>query len=267
MRKKTGGHASLLLARYEHSNHDLPRALRRQLAVFVLCPKVGISALEELFARPLGQTPRSHYSWMWYTAMCHSGLERYWDEFIHRYNTEVSFRECLRWLRLQATEHEWLTLSRRLGVKRLQPSDYDAKPRTNKYWTRGGIWDRRNGLTRVIVLGESLERDYSYNTTTAALGPARARTLERELHNLIPYDDLLYPDAVAQAMAYVRRRIPEILGHRRQASLKTVSWFFQERLPVGDGYVDFRSRYSCAFKVRKRGRRVVGHWLPPKDLK
>src|SRR3972149_653039 len=104
---KTAGEASLMLAKYEQMNSDLPRETRRQLAVFVLSPKVGLPALEELFERELGQTPDRHRAWFWYNAIRLSGLESSWSEFASRYNSTACFYCAIRWLKRQASPAEW----------------------------------------------------------------------------------------------------------------------------------------------------------------
>ena len=265
---KTAGQASKLLAEYEHLNTDLPRNLRRQLAIFVLAPRVGTPILEELFQRPLAQTPLRHRSWLWYTAMRTSGLERYWPELVSRRNSGEPFGTLLRWLRSQATEEEWALMGNRLG-KRINPAHWSWKSsgKPTNYWTKGGVWDRRNNFTRIIILGESLdgERDHTYSTLTQAITPASCRLLERELHNTIDEETLLFPDAIHQAVAYTRARIPQLAGHKiNRASYKTAAWFFQTHVPDASGKYFYRhiddACYRREFKIHNR--LIRWEWFP-----
>lgn len=260
-----------MLALYEDDNRDLRRSTRVQLAVFVLAPKVGIKALEALFERPLGKTPFRHRSWMWYTAMNTSGLEPCWDRFATRFNSGESLHDCLMWLKSQATDEQWATLSRRLGVPTfkdkniLNPYWWKPHPRKKRteYWTRGGTWDRRNPFTKVIIFGESIERGEPINTVCSALSDADLRTLEREVCNVVDEDRLLYYDAVKAAVQYLRWRIPDILGYKRDTtSYKTVSWFFKRPVPYqsgAQGEIDWR---LDANYPRPAGPRRHWGWFP-----
>jgi hypothetical protein len=263
-----------MLAKYEHLNSDLPRATRRQLAVFVLAPKVGTKVLEELFERPLGQTPIRHRAWLWYAVMSLSGLEYLWDEFAQRHNETGCIHHALKWLRLEGGEISWKELSRRLGIPVLKKGHdtlsafwwkHVEHAPAQRIWTPGGSWDRRNNITRIIVLGESVERDYDYNTATRKLGPSGAKRIERELHALIDQSQLLVPQAVAEAVAYVRRRIPEILNRSRDAvSYRTVSWFFQEDIPHPKrGWVKYLDEINYPRKKIEHDDEIFVEWLPP----
>lgn len=268
MKVWTAGQVSLLLAKYDELNKDIPKAERRQLAVFVLARHVPVPLLEELFERPLGQTPRRHHSWMWWTAMRWSGLAQHWDEFAGRYNSGTDLRDCLVRLRVRASDDEWDTFSRRLGCAifthwtRLQPSHWKTPNGGRNYWSRGGVWDRRSGLTRIIVLGEHLERDHSFNRFSRALTPAAARLLEREVHNLVDEEALLHPDAVKMAVDYVRRRLPQLTGFRYPTcSLQTVAWFFQSPVPHSEGWwVKQDSPHKR--RMHTTNSRKILEWLP-----
>lgn len=245
-RLRTAGEASLLLLKYEALNADLPRETRRQLAIFVLVNRVGKAALEELFDRPLGQTPRRHRAWLWYNAIRLSGLEKFWDEFQELYNSGVCLHCCLAWLKEQASPEEWALLSRRMGVSlefgkggtSLNPHwwKHTEHKQRNEIWTKGGTWDRRNNFTRVLVSHEHLTRDHDYNDVTRVLSQGDCKQLEIELRNLCNPEYMLVPQAIVGAVEYARRRIPTLLGYKRKySSYKTVSWFFQCKVPHPDG--------------------------------
>ena len=236
------------------------------MALFVLAPKVGTKALEELFQRPLGRTFFKHRSWMWWTAMRHSGLERHWHEFAYFHNEGVSICQLLKTVRSVATPEEWLLLSRRLGVPVFKPQEalnphwYSRKGAEYAYWTKGGTWDRRNNFTRVIVLGQGIRtRDHNHNTITRKLSFRNCEQIEKEVFNIVDPDALLYPDAIDKAVEYVRWRIPTMIGRKARSSYSMVSWFFQRDVP-GPGGVFY-------YKGDTKPRRVTQHtkdlrWLP-----
>lgn len=240
---RTAGRASKLLDEYEKLNDDLPESTRRMMAIFVLAPKVGTEALEELFQCNLGQTPFRHRAWIWYMALRTSGLEPLWDEFAERHNRGDSMQSCLRWLRSEAGDERWRLLSNRLGEvlfndrAALDIYKWHDRPQDgNSIWTKGGTWDRRNGMTKIIVLGEHIEREPYDVGYVQDLDPQELRTLESELYNLINPDKMLAPQARHLAVKYTRRRIADLAGWKtRMPSYKTVSWFFQTEIQDPSG--------------------------------
>lgn len=274
-KKRLASEASLMLAEYEAINTDIPREVRRQLAVFVLATKIGGDSLDKLFARPMGQTPFRHRSWMWYTAMATSDLGHYWDEFAGQHNQGVPMRDCLIGLRDHATPKQWECLSRRLGIPvfkdgslTINPHWWNSKGSTRKIWTRGGVWSRANKLTKIIVLGETLDgqRDHTFSQITRALSLNECKLIEREVCNVVDEEVLLYPDAIHAAIAYVRARIPIILGLKRSyTSYRVVSWFFQTKIPQeSKGWVNYTDNYQKPKRQsRSRNDPYWIDWLPP----
>lgn len=265
-RKRTVGEASLLLKKYEDLNSDLPKTTRRQLAVFVLAQKVGKESLEELFGRPLGSAPFRHTSWMWYTAMRLSRMGHLWDEFVERRNTDTPMDACLYWLRDQVDDATWRLFSDRLGCvifrdARLKPSDWSGSRPAKSVWTKGGVWSLRNNFTLILLLGEHLERDYTYNRLSKKLGPGGAARLERELRGTVQARDLLYPEAIRQAVVYARERIPQLADdvRNRKASYNTTSWFFQQPIPVSEGRV---TDWTYSQSRRTTRRTYQYDWFP-----
>jgi hypothetical protein len=266
-KKRTVGQASLLLAKYEQLNSDIPRETRRQLAAFLLARKIGKAVTEELFQCKLGRMLR-HTSWMWYTAMRTSGLGHLWDDLAACRNSGTKMSLCLNNIRDKASEAEWRLLSDRMGVAIFYPgqtllhtSVWHHSATQASIWTRGGVWYRRNNFTRIIVLGEHLERTYDYNTPARKLGPDGARRLEDELHNVIDEETHLYPDAVAAAVEYTRNRLPELANYRakQRSSYKTVSWFFQQLIPLPGGWTVSYRRTSRRRNRDSQGRSYT--WL------
>lgn len=265
---RTAGEASLLLHHYETLNKDLPADVRRQLGLFYLASKVGRPALEELFERPIGTTPWVHVSWFWWNCMRASGLERLWDEFAIRKNSGSSLRSCLRWVRRESTPEEWALLSRRVGAPILQntalikPGTYSPSESTSSVWTKGGVWDKRNSFTRIIILGEKIEgRDYTYSHVTRKLNDERCWKIEREIRNFVDENSLLYPDALMSAVAYAKDRLTDYLRWPvKRVGPVTASWFFQRPVPVGGGLtVSYKDRIMDT-RRSKHGARML--WFP-----
>ena len=247
---RTAGEASLMLHQYEELNKDLPAGVRRQLALFVLAPRTGIPVLAELFQSRLGKTPIRHVSWFWWNAMRSSGLEHLWDEFVTRKNNNIPMADCLIRVRRKADPENWKTLSRRAGTaifqgsSLLNPHRYRRTPTKGlKVWTKGGVWDRRNNFTKIIVLGEHLTgRDYAYSQLTKKLDDASCGRIETEIHNFVDPDDLLYPDAYLSACDYARVRIQKQVEWKRNVGDVSLSWFFQGPVLVPGGRVSLFSR-------------------------
>lgn len=279
-RKRTEGEAARLLVEYENLNKDIPKSDRRQMAMFFLAPKVGRKTLEELFQRPLGQTPFRHRCWFWWKMMSYSNIGHLWGEFADLHNMGICTHHCLRWLKGETTEEEWIELSRRYGAplkrsktNRINVNWWKPTPRGNPtIWTKGGEWPKGNNFTRIIILGEHIERtDWNYNQVTRALEPADCLTLERELSNLYDPDSMLAPHIIKEAVQYVRHRIPRILLYKRDTtSYKTTSWFFQTHVPHPDGgflhYTDEVDYPRKRMKTREHGQQEwFIDWLPPED--
>lgn len=271
---REAGIASRLLNDYERGNDDLPRPLRRQMAVFALAHRVYKSTLNELFERNLGQTPWRHRAWFWWTCFRTAGIPEWWDPFASRMNDGAYVGEALRPVREGVTRAEWALLSRRYGftifndngevirISKFGVGWKDGPPQS--VWTKGGNWGRRSSFTRIIILGEHIERDYSYNTMTRKLGPEGARALERELAGLIDPDALLVPDAWQRAVEYVRRRIPQMVGWKVTASYRTAAWFFDE--PVREAhsglYYDPRMDADYPVHINKHNAHTYWDWIP-----
>lgn len=261
---------SRLLAEYEELNSDLPKQTRRQLAIFVLATRCSKAVLEELFGMPLGSTPRRHRSWLYYNAMRFSNLGDYWDHFAHLKNSGHSMQVCLKDLRDIASRDDWETFSNRLGCaifkdrKRLNPTHWTTPGSQKDIWTRGGVWSRAHGFTRIIILGDHLERNYDYNIISRNLGPHGAQLLERELHHTIDQEALLFSEAISRATEYARERIPTLASvyTEKRSSYHTASWFFGERVPTGPGrLVDYEWEHIRGTSIRAN----TYDWFPIED--
>lgn len=222
---------------YKESNSDLPRDLMNQMAVFVLAKRLSKQVLEDFFGRPLGIAPRWHRSWLWYQAMRTSGLGHLWPELAERFNGGESMKSCLVWLRSVVSKQSWGLMSVRMGStisgrNYIKPSEYSRFNNKNLYITKGGVWSTRSQITKIIVLKQHIDRDYTWNRRTVKLGPDKARRLESELANVIDYERMLYPDAICAAVSYVRERGAEMIGERTHFGTAMVSWFFQYPVPI-----------------------------------
>lgn len=234
--------------------------------------------LEQLFERPLGQTPNRHRSWLWWQAFRTSGLASFWSGFTGYKNSGLaSMEELLRELQHDATDDQWTLFSKRLGYwpKRLRPRswhrlDEPTEP-PRRLWSKGGCWDRFSPYTRIIWFGDHLKRDYSFNAMASALGPTHARAIEYELFQLIDPDSFLHPDAIARAVEHAAVRIPYEAGWKGtpRASGNTLSWFFQTRVPdpnnEGRFFAHWLEQQDYSLAHTRHGKRVNWAWLPEHD--
>jgi hypothetical protein len=269
-RNPTAGELSLWLHQYQQLNDDLAKPVSKQLFLFAAASYCHPDQLEELFDRPLGQTPRRHRSFFWYNIMLTSGVGWAWDEFASLKNSGVSMRDCLVRIRRLSSPEEWLTLSRRIGcgifrdASLLNPHDYSKLQTKTTYWSRGGVWDKRNGLTKVIVLDESLERE-PYNLITTKLLP-HCDKLAKEVHNLVDEEAMLVPDAIDRAVDYVRHRVRDLVGWKAGPThYRNVSWFFQADVPVGAVWHNWKK--TIPTRLVDKGKVIHHHWFPPKTEK
>lgn len=238
-RDRTRGEAAKLLSEYENLNSDLPRRTRRHLGLFILGPKVGTNALEELTGKAVGNTIFRHRSWMWWNIFRTAGLRRKWDDFVERRNDGEPRDDLLREMRESISEDHWKVFSRRAGVpvvhgrENLHPSDYPEEEGDRQdIWTKGGTWRKSSPFTQIILLGKGIGYRPPLTPWQRRLGQRGVRKIERELHGFIDPDETLHPDAHYRAIDYVRRRIVEILGYDFQrASCHTAAWFFQKQVP------------------------------------
>lgn len=272
-KNRTRGEAAKLLHEYENLNSDLPRRTRRHLGFFVIGPKVGVDALENLTNRALGPTVFRHRSWMWWNIFRFSGVGQEWEWFCRRRNEGESRDQLLYELRGKVSRETWEKLSKRAGVpvkynrKRLYPSKYkeDRTRERKNIWTKGGSWDKRNSFTKIIVLGESISPRDPITAWERRLGVDGCKRIERELYGMIDPDETLYPDAIYRSIDYVRRRIPEILGYDRgPASAHTAAWFFQRRVPDENDFF-FDPDPDTAMKGTDVDGRHSWRWFPEKE--
>jgi len=265
----TMGEVSLSLSEYDRLNSDLEKPVRRMLFMFAVAHRCSAGVLEELFGRPLGQTPRRHRSFFWYNSIISSGLESHWREFASRKNNGTSMSDCLIRLRRRATEDQWLTLSRRVGCgiftdsPRLNPHVYSRRESTQEYWTPGGNWSTRDNMTKIIVLGEHLPlRDY-HNKMLSTIHHSQLLKLEDEVHGFVDEEALLVPDAQSAAITYVRSRLSELAGHTRTASMRAASWFFQCAIPEGMKWHHYDHHNNGGhYKYDRAGSKVTNLWYP-----
>lgn len=266
----SSGELSMYLHRYETLNNDLPKPVCRQLFQFAASPYCSPKELDDLFQTHLGQTPRRHRSFFWYNTMLTSGLGDMWDQFASMKNSGSPMSDCVRRLKNAATHKQWITLSKRHGcgifnnLSVITPNSYKTVGSHTTYWSRGGVWGKRNGLTKVIVLGELMERN-PYNNITKKLLPYCDK-LTKEVYNLVDEEKMLVPDAIDKAVDYIRHRVRDVIGWSPGPThMRNVSWFFQCAIPSGLVWYDWRKTIA---KRRVDGGKVVYYqWIPPQTDK
>lgn len=209
---------------YEEQNADLDQNLRRLLALGATGRYFGRKLLEEAVGEHLPQAPFRDWSWRWWTVLSLSGLGERWDSFVTSVRTG-GLRAAATEIRRTTSPQQYSQFLRRAGTN---PHN-DHRPRKAQVlWTKGGCWDIRSKLTRLIVLGQPVTRRRFHLRWQKKLGTEGCRRIEEELKHLIDPDKMLAHEARQRAIAYVRRRIPEVLGTKRykNAGARSISWFF-----------------------------------------
>jgi|TARA_A100001037_G_scaffold91951_1_gene83351 hypothetical protein len=259
----TPGEAALLLKNYELLNKDLPDSVRTMMGVFALAPKVSTPTLEEYLGQPLGTTPIRHRSWFWYHCLIHSDLGKYWPEFKAMKNSGNGLAQTLSWLKEQCTKDEWDKLSDRSGSvtfkdRSLTCGRYSTEGAVHTIWTAGGVWDRRNGFTKIIILDETPDReDPSTEVQWKMLG--HCERVAKEVHNFVDEERTLYHAAQEKAISYARERFSDLLNWKsKKIGPRSLSWFFDAAVPCGP----IKVRWVKGVKRRRPKDQLT--WLPPK---
>lgn len=221
---RTAAGAQEAIRHYEEQNQDLDTNLRRLLAIGATARFFGRKLLEEATQTKLPQAPFRDWSWRWWTVLQLSGLSDRWEDFISAVRAG-GVRAAATMLRVRVTPAQYSLFLRRAGTN---PHN-DHRPRKAQIlWTKGGCWDVRSPLTRLLVLGQPVTGRRFHLRWQKKLGQEGCKRLERELLNLIDPNKMLVHEAKLRAIDYVRRRIPEMIGTRRykNAGPKAISWFF-----------------------------------------
>ena len=261
-RNLTSGEVALFLNKYETANHEVPN--RTLMGVFAISTICRIKTIEEVLQRPLGHTPTVHRSWFWHECLIHSGLGHLWEPFRDEYNHyDGSLASALRLVKRNSTKDEWDILSLRQGSailrdSPLNPSNFPEKSAKYSVWTAGGVWDRRNGFTKIIVLGETPERESPHTGIQKRMTPFLS-LVDREVHALVDPERVLFHDARIKAIAHAREKFSSLVGWKeRKIGERSLSWYFgSEFIHRNDGW-DVCYRHS-----RKRLQRTQNSWLPP----
>jgi len=218
----------LELEQYIQLNDDLPRDEVIQLAPFALSKKLKSKGISEMFSGIHPGTPKYHRPWFWWKALVLSGMDDLWfaDEFNRG---ELSWRRWVYRILVRATDAQLETLLRRLYREKLWvPHAYT--PKLAYLWTKGGSWFSKDGMSRILVLKEHLERPDCY--WKMILGDDLVR-IEKELMSVAHPDKMAYPQTYYNAIEYVRNRTKSRGGKRM--GYGSLPWFFQQPLQREDG--------------------------------
>jgi len=217
---------------YEKVNADLPRQTRRLLALFTIARASTRDVITRLLGHDSAALFRDH-SRRWWLVLSWSHLSRYWDGFRERGQHE-GLTVASTWLQNQITPEQWELFERRAGVcVGFNLWNRSEKLKGNVIWTKGGCWDRKSSFTKLFVLKQHLPARPLVQQYQRRLGNDRVRLLERELMYEIDPDKMTPPEAKQRAVEYVRRRISEMLGYKRELGPAVAAWFFQTEIPVG----------------------------------
>ena len=233
--------AKLDLANYERDNGDLQPTTRRLLALSWLGGKYGRRVMEFVMGQDLPRTPFQDSAWRWWSCLRLSGLSDKWDGFKSRAETE-GLRKAMQWLRA-STDAATLSIFQKRAGQNLHDTG-GRKPKGIYVWTKGGQYQRKMPMTKLLVLKQHLPPRNKFKPWHWKLGDDGVRRLEREVMSLINADVVFPHEAKWTAVRYVRRRIPELIkgAGYREASESAAAWFFTQPLPTEDGrgYIDVR---------------------------
>lgn len=229
----THNQATAKVIAYEEANADLPARTRRLLALFTIARASTRHVIEQILGYDSAVLFRDH-SRRWWMVLSHSGLSRYWGGFKDRGQNEGLTVACS-WLRREVTPEQWELFRRRSGATTgFKLWNRSETPQGNVIWTKQGCWDRKSPFTKILVLGEHLPKRPLLQLYQRKLGHYYMRLLERECFHMTDPDKVSVPDAKQRAVEHVRRRIPEMIGYRRDSMAPAVAaWFFQTEIPVG----------------------------------
>lgn len=226
--------ANAKVVAYEEVNADIPQPTRRRLALFTIARASTRDVIAQILGYDSAVFFRDH-SRRWWLVLSWSHLSRYWDGFKDRGQNE-GLTVAAKWLRREVTPEEWKLFRRRSGATIGFRLWNRSKPKGDVLWTRQGCWDTKSPLTKLLVQKQHLPERPLVQRYQRRLGNDRVRLLERELMYEIDPDKMTPPQAKQRAVQYIRRRIAEILGTKRnEMSPAVAAWFFETTIPVG-GY-------------------------------
>ena len=219
---------------YEKANEDLQPHVRRLLALLTIARASTRGVIAQILGYDSAILFRD-YAKRWWMVLSYSGLSRHWSDFKDRGQNE-GLTVANKWLRRQATREQWKLFRLRSGATtgfKLWNRSETSKV-GHVIWTKAGSWDRKSPFTKILVLGEHLPERPLLQLYQRKLGHYHVRLLERECFHMTDPDELSVPDAKQRAVEHVRRRIPEMIGYKREIMSKAVAaWFFQTEIPVG----------------------------------
>jgi hypothetical protein len=236
--------ADAFLLAYEEANADLSPQLRRLLGLFALAA-ARILPREELTAAYL-PGPTSilwrDVSRRWWLILSTSGAAKHWKRF-KTLAEQDGVSEAWRWLRARVGKKRYALLKTRAGTlpwratkanlltqRKADGRTYAVHQQT--CWFKGGTWRKMSPLTRLVVEGKTLEpRTYTMRWQRT-LRP-HVRLLEHECRRVVDLDRMTVPEAKWALVAYVQRRISELVG--RTMSLGVAAWFLQVPVPLREG--------------------------------
>lgn len=262
------------LEQYLSLNDDLPRETVLQMAPFALYYRIGKKGIEDLFKGIRSATPYTHQSWFWWQCLVHSGRPDLW--FADELNAgKIDLRTWRRRLIYFTTDEEEETLLRRFYKPEFDWNLWHPKkdPDSGRrmLWTKGGVWNEKNGMTKILVLRQHIERprwpewgskDYLW---PRKLTPEICRSFERDLWTHIDPDQHIYPEAYDLAVERVRN-LTQPLSKLGRMEVVWASWFFQQRILHESGYVyDYRYLPDEKGHPIKRGREWWRRRMHPKQ--
>lgn len=223
---RTPVEALAALKAYEDANSDIPHPTLRLMALGAFAYAYGRRVLEAALEQRLPRLPFRDHSWRYWKCLELSGLGHCWDAFRDTVHAQGIRKACAQ-LRRTVPRDQY-----KLFRKRQWTTPHSGKGVRDKVWTKGGVWRRESRFTQVLVLKQHLPRRTCLKPWHYKVEGPVARLVEKELMGLIKPDQTFPFEARQQAVDYVRRRIPELLGRKRALGMEGVAWFFQQDIPI-----------------------------------
>jgi len=241
------------LVEYEKRNKDLLPRDRRLLGLFALSAmrKVPTKLIEDLLGYE-STTLRRDISRRWWLVLFYSGASQKWKQFKMTAEKD-GVPEAWRWLSNRVTAERRDLLIKRLGMrpwratmawrkKNLKPDGRSRAVKGNMYWFKAGTWSKNSPWTMLVIEGKSLasRRAMVGRHWESPLAP-HVRLLEKECKYHINPDKTTPQEAKRLIVAFLKRRIKEILGWRHVTN-EVVAWFLTAQIPTKDALIDFKDR-------------------------
>lgn len=253
-RGRTVADARAALLRYQQANADLDPVQVQFLGLAAIAHSFSHAVLMEAVGTKI---PRAFYrdvSWRWWNVLLHSGLGRYWLMFSASAQLH-SIRAAATQLRKTVSKKRYQLFLRRAGT-----NPHNSHRCSGRYiWTKGGAWDQRSPMTKLLVLHHHLPPRDPMLRWQQRLGVKGVQLIERELMRIIDPDVMLLHEAKYRAVEYVCFRIGQLLK-RKPAHRSAAAWFFGCKVPGPKGDLQWVGSRRRSGYIEHRHKQITQQW-------